>query len=129
MAEPRGVKTWQNRNDSEKFVVISYSIHSLMHFDERVERLLSEIDGHDWDLFVLQETWRADACETLITSHGHLWYGSGGMRGQRGVGFLLHKKWKDNVCIFKPISERLGFLDIVISEGSTVRFFNIHATL
>ena len=58
VARPRGVKTWQLREVTEKFVVISYNIHSLMRFEERIERLLSEIEGHSWDLFMLQETWR-----------------------------------------------------------------------
>ena len=55
-----------------------------------------------------------------------LWYGSGGTRGQRGVGFLLHNKWTDYVSIYKPMSDRLAFLDVAISKKLTVRCFSVY---
>ena len=46
--------------------------------------------------------------------------GSGGSKGQRGVGFLLHNRWKH--FLFKPISDRLAALDLNPLKETKIRF-------
>eukprot|EP00973_Karenia_brevis_P049144 6815856-Karenia_brevis.AAC.1 len=70
-----------------------------MDFDNRLELLLAELRGVDWDILVLTETWRKDKQEIFETKHGHTWCGSGGTRGQNGVGFLVNGRWEiDAFC-------------------------------
>ena len=37
---------------SDEFVVIQYNIHSLINFEERMEKLLFELSGRHWDVIV-----------------------------------------------------------------------------
>ena len=65
-------------DEFEDFVVISYNIHSLINFNERMERLLEELGDRRWDLVVFSETWRSDRVEVWHTEQQHTWLGSGG---------------------------------------------------
>ena len=110
--------------DTVPFVIISYNIHSLQDFCARVERLLKEIGDRRWDLIVLTETWRAERVEVWRTDDGHTWLGSGGTKRQRGVGFLLHARWKHSR--FKPLSERIGVIDVKLTCKTVVRVIGIY---
>ena len=44
----------------EEFVVINYNVHSLIRFDERIERLIKELGDRHWDILVFSETWREE---------------------------------------------------------------------
>ena len=90
-----------------------------MKFDERVNWFLEELGDRRWDLIVFTETWRAERVEVWCTEHGHTWFGSGGTVHQRGVGFLLHSRWKH--LRFKPLSERAGVLDLRLRNGTVLR--------
>ena len=68
--------------------IIYYNIHSLIRFDERIDRLLHELSDQVWDIIVFVETWRAEKQEAWTTEHGHDFYGSGGAPGKRGVGLF-----------------------------------------
>ena len=84
------------------FTIIHYNVHSILHFEERLRRLLIELGDRHWDVLVLTETWREEKSETLEALDGHSWYGSGGSRGSKGVGFLLHRRWAHK--LFHPVS-------------------------
>ena len=43
---------------SGEFVLIQYNIHSLINFEERMEKLLFELSGRHLDVIVFSETWR-----------------------------------------------------------------------
>ena len=107
----------------DEFVVINYNVHSFLQFDERLERLLSELGTRRWDLLVLIETWRKERCEEWCTSHGHRWFGSGGFRGHSGVGFLLHNRWRH--ARFKPCSDRAATLDLVLPLQKKICFIAV----
>ena len=47
---------WSNESEFEDFVIISYNIHSLMKFEERIEWLLRELGDRRWDVIVFTET-------------------------------------------------------------------------
>ena len=84
-----------------------------------MERFLTELGDQHWDLLVFSETWRADKNEAFITQHGHAWFGSGGTRGQRGIGFLLHSRWQHS--FFKPLSERCAVIGIRVTPKCRLR--------
>ena len=49
-----------------------------------------------WDMIGLGEVRRKEESFTTLQS-GHLLYHSEANNGQAGVGFLVNKKWKDNI--------------------------------
>ena len=110
--------------DEFKFTVLAYNIHSLINFDERMERLLFEIGDLHWDVLAISETWRKERLETWETTHGHIWFGSGGVEERAGVGFLLHNRWRD--FEFAPISCRLATLDLKLTKTFQVRMFSVY---
>jgi exonuclease III len=95
-----------------------------MNFDERPEWLLKEIGELSWDIIVFTETWRAERVEVWRTADGHTWLGSGGMERQRGVGFLLHSRWQH--LRFKPLSERVGVVDIKLHANTVIRIAGVY---
>ena len=84
-----------------------------------MERLLIELGSLHWDIIVFTETWMEASQEIFVTKHGHVWHGSGGIKGKRGVGFLLHKRWAEtSKPLFIAISPRLASLTIDIASIS-----------
>ena len=138
VAVPRGVKTWRNNlvhstfatgcksllctNDTKTIHIITYNVHSLLA-DIRLDLLLTELADVSWDIVVITETWRQDKSEYFVLPKGNHFYGSGGVRGKCGIGFLIHKRWATHR--FAPISERLGFLDIIFDSFSC-RIFGVY---
>ena len=102
-----------------KFSLLSYNVHALVRIEERLERILDEIGDQSWDVLALSETWRVEREESFELEDGHTWLGSGGTEGQRGVGFLLHRRWKR--FLFKPVSERLAVLDLTVAPSKVLR--------
>ena len=99
----------QNLSKTTDFVLIQYNVHSLINFEERMQRVLYEFEGRHWDAVAFAEIWRSECDEAWKTRWGHSWFGSGGTRGTRGVGLLLHGRWTH--ALFRPVSERLCVLD------------------
>ena len=95
-----------------------------MNFDERIEWFLKELGDRRWDLLVFTETWRAGRVEVWRTEQGHTWLGSGGVDRQRGVGFLLHSRWHH--LRFKPLSERVGVIDVRLRKGLVLRAIGVY---
>ena len=89
-------------------MIIHYNVHSLINFEDRMEQIMLELKDQQWDVLVFSETWREEAGEAWTTTRGHAWFGSGGIRGQTGVGCLLNGRWWHTA--FKPISNRVAFL-------------------
>ena len=67
------------------------NVHSLQG-EEQLEQLVEELKGVDWDIILATESWRADKEEVLDLVSGHLFVGPGGLRGERGVALLIHKR-------------------------------------
>ena len=102
--------------------IITYNVHSLLA-DERLDLLMVELLDLQWDVLVFTETWREEMSEYFVLDTGHHFYGSGGIRGRCGVGFLIHKRWASHK--FVPISTRLGFVDISF-QNHRFRIFGIY---
>ena len=113
----------QNLSVTKNFVLIQYNVHSLINFEERMQRVLQELEGRHWDAVAFSETWRSECGEAWKTRWGHSWFGSGGTRGTRGVGILLHSRWTH--FLFRAVSERLCVLDVKLTS-ETVSIFSVY---
>ena len=96
-------------NYGSSVVILSYNMHSVSS-QERLEMLLEELSEIYWDVIVLVETWRDSICEKFTLETGHYWYGSGGLKGSCGIGFLVNERHQRHD--FEAISPRLGYLNI-----------------
>ena len=79
----------------------------------------------EWDVICGTEIWRAEDEEELDLPSGHLFVGAGGVKGSRGVGFLVHRRWKAGFKAFYAKSERVGVLDITIA-GVALRLIVVY---
>ena len=80
--------------------------------DDDIEQLLAELRDMKWDAVLISETWRPAKSEKWRTTTGHLFAGSGGVDGSRGVAILLHSHWVTNESRFQAIDERICALDV-----------------
>ena len=116
--------TARNANIREEQHVLDFrcyfkNVMSLMS-EEREQLLFEELTTIEWDIILLNETWRPRE-EEIWTTSGHLFLGSGGTPHSSGVAVILHKKWVHCFKAFKRYSERLCFLDINIKRKK-IRF-------
>ena len=96
------------------FTALLKNVMSIMT-EEREQILFSELEVVDWDIVLLNETWRPSKEEIWTTSR-HLFLASGGTRGSNGVAVLLHRRWVKGFRAFHAISERLCALDVDIQK-------------
>ena len=89
-----------------------------------LQLLLAELEGKKWDALVLTEMWREQSHEIFKTKYGHIWYGSGGVRGRKGVGILMNRRWP--VSTFKPVCDRLCCLDLKLQDGSPMSLLGVY---
>ena len=80
------------------------NVQSIMT-DEREQLLLEELSHIEWDICLLNETWR-EKKEEIWTSSGHMFMGSGGTPRKNGVAILLHRRWTKGFMKFQSISEK-----------------------
>ena len=101
-------------DDPHLFTVITYNAHSLLA-PARMEMLMEELAGIQWDVVALTETWREHQRENVQVRGNHMFYGSGGRRGQRGVGFLVHERLGKHK--FTAVYERIAVLELAGRMG------------
>ena len=65
-----------------------------MHSSEKIEELVTELEGYRWDAILLSETWRHEPAELWETHHNHIVMGAGKYENKHGVGIMLNKRWK-----------------------------------
>ena len=85
-----------------------------------MDMILNELEGMCWDVIVLTETKRETTDERLEVQGGHMFYGSGGCKRRRGVGFLVHQRLAKHK--FVAVSECLGVLELNTSIGDITIF-------
>eukprot|EP00973_Karenia_brevis_P001477 200905-Karenia_brevis.AAC.1 len=111
-ADDKSVSNGSNDgNDNNELYIFLKNARSLSS-EERFEELMAELDGIRWDAIMLNETWRPHPEERDVLHNGHLWFGSGGEEGKRGVGVLLHKDLGRYVCRWVAINSRIGVLEL-----------------
>ena len=47
-----------------------------MHSSDKIEEMVSELEGYRWDAILLNETWRHEQAEIWETHHKHIFMGS-----------------------------------------------------
>ena len=58
-------------NKEVTFIVLQRNMRS-MHSSERIEEMICELEGYQWDAILLSETWRQDKAEIWETPHKHI---------------------------------------------------------
>ena len=96
-----------------------------MQTSAREEELLAELEVLEWDIVFLNETWRAPRQERWKTQSGHLFCGSGGTTGSRGVAIMMNKRLTSGFKAFRAVSDRLCFVDCRIS-GYLFRLISVY---
>ena len=94
----------------EDFILLQKNCRGLTN-DDRIDELRLELTTTQWDIAVLNETWRREKKEYWKTEDGHLFAGSGAEVGRRGVAFLVHSRWVSFVTSFAAVDERIAYID------------------
>ena len=79
-----------------------------------------------WDVLGLGEVRRKEESFTTLQS-GHLLYHSEANNGQAGVGFLINKKWKDNITRVSSGSSRVAVLVPRITDKYQLKIVQVYA--
>ena len=77
-----------------------------MHSSEKIEEMVSELEGYRWDAILLNETWRHEQAEIWETHHKHIFMGAGKFDNKHGVGIMLNKRWRQRIIDTEYINER-----------------------
>ena len=92
---------------------------------DRFDELMEDLQKEQWDIVLVNETWRTDKEEYWVTEDKHIFAGAGHDCGRKGVGILVHERWSKNILRFKLVSERVCFLDVKIF-GMNLRFVSVY---
>ena len=79
-----------------------------------------------WDVTGLGEGPRKEESFTTLQS-GHLLYQSEANNGQAGVGFLINKKWKDNITRVSSGDSRVAQLFLRITDRYQLNIVQVYA--
>ena len=103
-----------------------YNVRTLLK-DEHVQELEDELKENNmkWDVIGLGEVRRKEESFTTLQS-GHLLYHSEANNGQSGVGFLINKKWKDNITRVSSGSSRVAELIIRITDRYQLKIVQVY---
>lgn len=80
--------------DSDTLNILTYNIRMLMK-DERLIELENALKDINWDIKGLSEVRRQG--EHTEERDDAIFFHFGETNGQHGVGFMVAKKWKDNI--------------------------------
>ena len=96
--------------------------------DEHVQELEDELKENNmkWDVIGLGEVRRKEESCTTLQS-GHLPYHSEANNGHAGVGFLINKKWKDNITRVSSGSSRVAELILRITDRYQLKIVQVYA--
>ena len=104
----------------------TYNCRSLKS-EERLLELLNEAEKIKWDVIGLSEV-RRKSEELLTLKEGHLFFYRGTKDGRNGgVGFLINKRWKDNVVKIEGVSDRICKVVLKINERYSVQVIQVYA--
>ena len=115
-----GVKNlWVKKNHltrGERLKIATYNVRTLLK-GEHVQEMEDELKENNikWDVIGLGEVRRKEESFTTLQS-GHLLYHSEANNGQAGVGFLINKKWKDNITRVSSGNSRVAELVLRITD-------------
>ena len=104
--------------------ILGKNVQSLQT-EAREDELFSELRQVEWDVVLLSETWREKARERWKAGDGHMFCGTGGAKGAKGTGILLHRRWVKGFRAFYAISDRVCSIDVDI-KGQKIRFVAVY---
>ena len=121
---------WVKKNHhtrGERLTIATYNVRTLLK-DEHVQELEDELKENNmkWDVIGLGEVRRKEESFTTLQS-GHLLYHSEANNGQAGVGFLINKKWKDNITRVSSGSSRVAELVLRITDRYQLKIVQVYA--
>ena len=77
-----------------------------MHSSEKIEEMVTEIEGYRWVAIILNETWRHEQAELWKSHHKYIFMGAGKYDNKHGVGILPNKRWRKRIIDTEYITER-----------------------
>ena len=89
-------KDKHSKNKEVTFIILQKNMRS-MHSSEKIEELVTELEGYRWDAILLSETWRHEPAVLWETQHNHIFMGAGKYENQHGVGIMLNKRWRKRI--------------------------------
>ena len=92
---------------------------------QELEETLKE-NNIKWDVIGLGEVRRKEESFKTLQS-GHLLYHSEAKNEQAGVGFLVNKKWKDNITRVSSGSSRVAELVLRIADRYQLKIVQVYA--
>ena len=110
--------------DEKKLYVFTKNARSLKA-DDRIEELIRELAGVQWDVVLICETWRVEQSELWETRQGHLFVGAGWGENSRGVAILFRNSWKHSIKNVIYVNERVLAVDADLL-GERFRFIAVY---
>ena len=108
-------KDMQSKNREVTFIILQKNMRS-MHSSEKIEELVTELEGYRWDAILLSETWRHEPAEIWETHHNHIFMGAGKYENKHGVGIMLNRRWRKRIVDTNYISERAIKATIMVNR-------------
>ena len=87
-----------------------------MRSSEKIEELVTELEGYRWDAILLNETWRHELAELWETHHNHIFMGAGKYANKHGVGIMLNRRWRKRIIDTDYINERAIKVTILVNR-------------
>ena len=103
------------KNKEMTFIILQKNMRS-MHLSEKIEELVTELEGCRWDAILLNETWRHEPAELWETQHKHIFTGAGKYENRHGVGIMLNKRWRKRIIDTEYINERAIKTTILVNR-------------
>ena len=108
-------KDMHSKNKEVTFIILQKNMRS-MHSSEKIEELVTELEGYRWDAILLSETWRHEPAEIWETHHNHIFMGAGKYENKHGVGIMLNKRWRKRIIDTDYINERAIKTTILVNR-------------
>ncbi|XP_030747131.1 craniofacial development protein 2-like [Sitophilus oryzae] len=105
--------------------IATYNARTLSS-DEKLLELEEELKNIKWDILGISEARRIGEGQVILKSGNTLCY-SGEETAIRGVGILVHKKYKDMIVDVKNISPRVICLTIKLNKKYSVKVIQAYA--
>ena len=120
---------WVKKNHhtrGERLKIATYNVRTLLK-DEHVQELEDELKKkHEMGRDRARRSPRKEESFTTLQS-GHLLYHSEAKNGQAGAGFLINKKWKDNITRVSYGSSRVAELVLRITDIYQLKIVQVYA--
>ncbi|PZC78256.1 hypothetical protein B5X24_HaOG202328 [Helicoverpa armigera] len=110
--------------DTESLNVLTYNVRTLLK-NERLVELENSLKDIRWDIIGLSEV-RRDG-ELTEERDDNIFFHVGTDNGLHGVGFLVSKKWKNNIIEFRGYSERVAVIKFRLTNTKTLTLVQTYA--